>query len=52
MAVDGGIIINIIHKVQLKCINFHLNEQKYILGLYKMLLEYFRLKEIRYSFYI
>ena len=33
MAVDGGIIINMIHKVQLKCINFHVNEQKYILGL-------------------
>ena len=28
MAVDGGIIINMIHKVQLKCINFHVNEQK------------------------
>lgn len=27
MAVDGGIIINMIHKVQLKCINFHVNEQ-------------------------
>ena len=35
VAVDGGIIINMIHKVQLKCINFHVNEQKYILGLYK-----------------
>lgn len=32
MAVDRGIIINMIHKVQLKCINFHVNEQKYILG--------------------
>ena len=56
MAVDGGIIINMIHKVQLKCINFHVNEQKYILGLYKqryickMLLEYFRLKEISTHF--
>ena len=45
-----------IHKVQLKCINFHVNEQKYILGLYKqryickMLLEYFRLKEISTHF--
>ena len=29
MAVDGGIIINMIHKVQLKCINFHVNEQKH-----------------------
>lgn len=56
MAVDRGIIINMIHKVQLKCINFHVNEQKYILGLYKqryickMLLEYFRLKEISTHF--
>lgn len=56
MTVDGGIIINMIHKVQLKCINFHVNEQKYILGLYKqryickMLLEYFRLKEISTHF--
>lgn len=56
VAVDRGIIINMIHKVQLKCINFHVNEQKYILGLYKqryickMLLEYFRLKEISTHF--
>ena len=56
VAVDGEIIINMIHKVQLKCINFHVNEQKYILGLYKqryickMLLEYFRLKEISTHF--
>lgn len=38
MAVDGGIIINMIYKVQLKrskCINFHVNEQKYISRLYK-----------------
>ena len=35
VAVDRGIIINMIHKVQLKCINFHVNEQKYIFGLYK-----------------
>ncbi len=27
MAVDGGIIISMIHKVQLKCINFHVNEK-------------------------
>ena len=40
MAVDGGIIINMIHKVQLKCINFHVNEQKYILGLYPNLEDY------------
>lgn len=32
MAVDGGIIINMIHKVQLKCINFHVNEQNTFLG--------------------
>lgn len=32
MAVDGGIIINMIHKVQLKCINFHVNEQNTFWG--------------------
>ena len=33
MAVDGGIIINMIHKVQLKCINFHVMNKIHF-GLY------------------